>query len=365
MDTTQPSRHSQITSASSATNRQRAQRFFAALIGALAVVGLVSGCTAASTTPPEGVSHPNEQYVDDHGGAQAEQDPAPGAEAGEQAAATAERAIRVNTEVRMRVDDLAAASSALDERVNAASGHFDNRAEEHGSHYATATFTIRVPADAHDGFVHKLADLGEVTSTQTDAEDVTLTKVDLESRIASLESSIKSLRGMMEEAKSTSEMLEIERELSDREEELASLKSQLEVLNDEITYSTVTITMSTDASAVEAPEVGFMAGLSEGWNNLLETLSKTVQGLGYALPGILIAVVLGLVIWFAGLRRLVRRICNSATSNPNQQPATAVPTPPGGANDHRYASVPQAAQQQQSMPPLPSPTGGDTEGSSQ
>lgn len=287
------------------------------LAGALAVVGLMAGCASSGGQLSSDSSHakPAEQQAVPEPNADADVDlEAPGdsqagSKPGTGAGEVTERSIRVTSDVRVKVEDIDSADQTLTDRVQQAKGHFDHRAISYGSHNNSAEYTVRIPAEGHDSFLASLGEFGTVTSATTDAEDVTLEKVDLESRIASLESSIKSLREMLEQAKSTSEMLEIERELSDREADLASLKSQLDVLNDEVTYSTVNITMSTEYSSTPTTqETGFFTGIQQGWEDMIASSTRFIERFGYALPGLILLALIGTGLWLAGLGKLIRRM---------------------------------------------------------
>ncbi|MFD2674334.1 DUF4349 domain-containing protein [Gulosibacter bifidus] len=349
----------------SASARARVTRLLGAVTTALAIIGLVAGCSSGNSHSP-GIGAAPDAYerVEEPGGGaavpeQAAPDSGAGGAQGNQPA-IAERAIRVTTDIRIRVENLADATDRLELQVTELAGHFDHRSEEQGSSWASAEFTVRIPADAHDKFVGQIGELGEVKSTQTNAEDVTLEKVDLESRIASLESSIKSLRGMLEKAANTTEMLEIERELGDREAELASLKSQLEVLNDEVSYSTVNITMSTDSSQIEPEATGFWAGLQEGWEDFMKSIDRFIERFGYALPGLVLIGILFVAAWFAGLRKVVARIRNEfAKARRARRNAPATPQSNTGPQSDASgdgtapANHAEVAATRGAMPPLP------------
>lgn len=324
-------------SARAASLHPSVTRVIGALTCALAVLGLITGCASSGV---------QRSPADSHHGTSA-QAPAPKEDAaaadGGGAGDVAERAIRVTSDVRVRVEDIDGADQALTERVQQAKGHFDRRAMTSGSNQQTAEYTVRIPADGHDSFVGGLDEVGTVTSATTNAEDVTLEKVDLESRIASLESSIKSLRGMLENAQTTSEMLEVERELANREADLASLQSQLDVLSDEVSYSTVNITMSTEyIAAPTTRETGFFAGIKQGWEDMVASSSRFIEWLGYALPGLMLLTLIGAGLWFAGLGNLLRRLLKSLKG-----PHTRIGFPQAGNPARSSQQQPQGT-----MPPV-------------
>lgn len=273
-------------------------------MGVLALVGLLSACAVGpgSGGADHSVSEP-QQAGPDVGGAYDEAAP------DEQAAdgATAERAVVTTTSAYLTVTDVPGAVSALTSLVDEYGGFIEARDEQLDGSRPSAYVTTRIPADRHDEYVAALGEFGEVASLQSSAEDVTLTKVDLESRISALESSIASLESMLEATDNVTELLEVEEQLSARQAELQSLESQLEVLDEDVSMSTVTVNFSTEYVAPD--DTGsFWDGLTKGWHDFVQSLARFIEGLGYALPGLVLLAAIVALLWFAVFRRLVRRM---------------------------------------------------------
>jgi hypothetical protein len=323
-------------------------RFIATLTCALALIGLVAGCAGGSGGSATSVDYePHEQSGDSGGsGAAPDSEAAPEHQA-EDGGEVSERAIITTTDVYVTVDDVGGAVDAMEQLVDEYDGYLESRNESLTGDRPDAWMQARVPADTHDAFVADLDGFGEVTSVESSSEDVTLTKVDLESRISALEASITSLESMLEAATTVSEMLEIEQELSSRQGELQSLESQLEVLEEDVAMSTVTVNFSTEYVAPDDEPKGFFAGLAEGWNNLIESLGRFVQGLGYAIPGLVLLAVILVAAWFLGLRKLWRRI--RRPGNRDNGPAGWTPQP-GPGNDGPPQAGPHQAGPHQAAP---------------
>jgi TolA-binding protein len=315
------------------------RRLIASLTGGFALVGLLTACAVGSGTSGDAdqqVSEPQQGYDSSEGGAQDEA--APQEQAGD-SDTTAERAVITTTSAYVTVTDVPGAISALRTLVDKYDGYIEARDESLDSSRPSAYVTVRVPAEHNDAFIAELSDFGEVTSLQSSSQDVTMEKVDLESRISALESSITSLEAMLEATDNVTELLEVEEKLSERQAELQSLESQLEVLDDDVAMSTVTVNFSTEYAAPDDD--------NGGRHDFVSSLGRFFQGLGYAIPGLAIFAIIIAVLWFAVVRRLIRRARRGpggprgGRGNYNPQP----PTWPAGPGAPQSAAPQQAPQQ--------------------
>lgn len=333
------------------------RRLLASLTGGLALVGLLTACAvgpgASSSAGDQQVSDPQQDYAPSDGGAQDEA--APQEQTGD-SGTTAERAVITTTSAYVTVTDVPGAVSALRGLTDKYGGYIEARDESLDSSRPSSNVTVRVPAEDHDAFVAELSEFGDVTSLQSSAQDVTMEKVDLESRISALESSITSLEAMLEATDNVTELLEVEEKLSERQAELQSLESQLEVLDDDVAMSTVTVNFSTEYTSPDDDNGGtFLDGLGQGWHDFVSSLGRFVQGLGYAIPGLVIFALIISVLWFAVIRRLIRR---ARRGRGGARPGRANPGPqgpswPAGPSEPQQAGPQQSAPQQPPQHPQP------------
>lgn len=157
--------------------------------------------------------------------------------------------------------------------------------------------TVRVPADRLDAVIDSLSDIGTVSSSRIDQQDVTTQAVDLRARIAALETSVARLTTLMSEATTTADLLAAESELTSRQAELDSYRQQLAYLDSQVQLSSLTVSLVEPAPPVTADPAGFGDGIAAGWNGLIATLNGIVIGLGFLLPWIAVVLVLALVAW--------------------------------------------------------------------
>ena len=149
---------------------------------------------------------------------------------------------RVNMDAE--TEDLEALLPLLLEEISALNGYVESQEIYNGSSYSSyryrhAQLTIRVPAENLDNLVTQVRGTSNVVSYNESVEDVTLTYVDMETRILVLETERDRLLELMEQAETMSDLLEIEARLTDVRYELENYGSQLRLLDNQIDYATI------------------------------------------------------------------------------------------------------------------------------
>lgn len=156
----------------------------------------------------------------------------------------------------------------------------------------TTELTLRAPVGDYEELLSELIELGQRTSLEREAEDVTQEVVDVDSRIDSAESSLDRLHDFLDDSGDATEMLEIEDTISERQSDLESLQARQESLADQTAESTVVLelvapdTDETPREAEEGPD-GFFSGLASGWG-AFTTFALWIGSLvGWLLPFLL------------------------------------------------------------------------------
>lgn len=116
-----------------------------------------------------------------------------------------------------------------------------------------ASFTCRIPSAKLDGFLGTVGGIGNVTSSYENQDDVTLSYVDTEARVASLQTEYDRLLELLSKAENIDSVIALEQRLSDVRYQLESYKSQLRTYDNLVDYSTVTISAS-EVQRVTSPE---------------------------------------------------------------------------------------------------------------
>lgn len=188
-----------------------------------------------------------------------------------------------------------------------------------------AVLTLRIPAAGYQAAIEGLSAIGQVSSLQEQAEDVTAQMVDLESRVKTMTASVERVRALLAQASSLDDVVALESELASREADLESIQSQRAALAGQTSLSTVTITVTgaitgTEVAVVEEPAeeaTGFLAGLSKGWDAFVNFGAGALAVVGAILPFVPVLAVVGLLGWWL-YRTLTRRTATPALAGPVQ-----------------------------------------------
>lgn len=118
-----------------------------------------------------------------------------------------------------------------------------------------ASMTLRIPVAQLEAVMSKVRGLGvRVTSESITAVDQTEQKVDLEAQLRNLQATETQLVKIMGQATTVSQTLEVQRELSSVRTQIEQLTAQRDNLTSNAAMATVTVNLSTEASAL--PIVG-------------------------------------------------------------------------------------------------------------
>ena len=234
--------------------------------------------------------------------------------------------VTVNAETR----SFSAAIKDIDAKVSELGGYVENsdirntRVAVDGSKASGyAKYVLRIPADRLDDFLAEAGELFNITSTVSNATDVSEAYYDIEARINVLETEKALLEKMLSETTTTENMVTVEKRLYEVIYQIESYKTALKVYDNKVAYSTVTLNISEVADltpVVEDDSFGsrFKAAVSESIENFADFCEDTLIFLVYAAPMILsiailicgtgVAVVIAVVV----IRRLVRKRKSSA-----------------------------------------------------
>jgi hypothetical protein len=165
---------------------------------------------------------------------------------------------------------------------------------------------LRVPPDAYERAVRKLASLGRLLSQGRDTKDVTQQFVDVQSRIETQRASLDRVRVLLSRATKIGDVVAIESELSHREADLESLLAQQKALAEQADLGTIKLHLAATGDqpmGEEETELGFLAGLRNGWRAFTGFVGVVLLVVGALLPFIVAGVVVA-----AGAFPLIRRL---------------------------------------------------------
>ncbi|PDP84438.1 hypothetical protein CQJ94_27580 [Glycomyces fuscus] len=182
------------------------------------------------------------------------------------------------------------------------------------------SLTLRIPTDGYEGALEELSELGDRSSLDRSVQDVTEEVADVESRIESSEAALETLRGYLEEAEDVDDLLRVEGEIQSRQAELEAFQARLDALRNQTTYSTVHLTLAPPETYLEEPSddsIGFLGGLERGWRALVTFGQGVAVVVGWLLPFLVVAAVLGAgPLWWYRSRRRGRAAGGEEASSP-------------------------------------------------
>jgi len=274
---------------------------------------LLAGCTAAE--PSSGGSDPSNATGSGDLGKPARGVPDAAAESGGAVEGftsdvqSSDRSMITTGSISITVTDPVETAVAVVTLTEQAGGRVDSRNETPatGNQPASASLTLRIPADGLERTVADLKELGTVNFVSLNATDVTRQSQDLDACITALQTSVDRLLVLMAEATSTSDLIAIEGALSTRQAERESLRSQRTALSDQIDFSTLSLELYSEGTLAPSTPDNFFTGLITGWNARVATFGGLLVGLGVALPwlaalGIAAAIVV-LIVWVSTKKR--------------------------------------------------------------
>ena len=186
-----------------------------------------------------------------------------------------------------------------------------------------AYYTVRIPCEQFESFLHETEGFGNVTSTSRDAQNVTSAYTDFEARLSSLNTQEERLLDMLAKSEDVETLIALEQRLSDVRYEIESIERSLRNYDMQIKYSTVNL----DLREVEVytPTVPVRRtfsqklsdSLSDGWNGFTRGVQDLILGLAAALPTlILLAVIVVVAVVLVRKYRRKRRAGKAAQQPP-------------------------------------------------
>ena len=168
--------------------------------------------------------------------------------------------------------DYDAARAALDAALAEAGGYLESSSEySDAGDSRSVSLTYRVPQQNYENFLAAVAEAGNVTYKNQQADNL-------------------------------SDLLEIESSLTDVQSQIESWQSQMDWYNDQVEECTVYVSLS-EVSTYSPPSEGFgsrfVSALSAGWQNFVDGLQQVIVALAGAWPVVVIAAAAcaGFVVW--------------------------------------------------------------------
>ena len=195
--------------------------------------------------------------------------------------------------------DYDAARAALDAAAAQAGGYMESSSEYSGTEDSrSVSLTFRVPQENYASFLAAVAEAGNVTYKNQQADDVTAQYMDVEARLENLKAQRTRLQQLQQQADNLSDLLEIESSLTDVQSQIESWQSQLDWYSNQISCCTVYITLN-EVETLTPTSTSFgaklLAALRNGWTGFVSGAQAVAVFLVGAWPAILIGAVCGVI----------------------------------------------------------------------
>lgn len=290
------------------------KKLLAIMLALLMTVSLLAGCGAASNDMSADGYY--EAPVADAPAAAPEMDYAYDEENGltstdkSQTELPADRKIITTMNIDAETDDMDPLLEKINAKITELEGYMQAQDIYNGSSYNSyryryANLTIRIPADKLNSFVEHVGENANIISRNTNTDDVTLSYIATESRIAALETEQTRLLELLAMAENMEEILLIESRLTEVRTELEQVNSTLRSYDNRINYSTIYLYISEvkEYTEVEEPETfweristGFVKSLKNVGEGIVDICVFLIVALPYLAPFAVIAVVIVLII---------------------------------------------------------------------
>lgn len=168
--------------------------------------------------------------------------------------------------------------------------------------YRTAEFVIRVPRESFSAMRSELDDLGSVTYSSVEAQNITSAYRDTESRLKTYRVEEERLLEMLKKAEYVEDMLNIEDRLSSVRYQIESLTTTLNNWDSKINYSTLRLTVQEVKELTEEKPIArtfgddLLAGVRDSLEWLGEAGKNIVIFIASAIPLLIIPAVLVILI---------------------------------------------------------------------
>ncbi|MGE5290522.1 MAG: DUF4349 domain-containing protein [Micromonosporaceae bacterium] len=215
----------------------------------------------------------------------------------------------------VRTRDVSQEQTHAQQIVSGAGGYVSNESSSIDPRHparSTASLELKIPVGAYPATLDKLATgLGTQVSLRQQAQDMTETVADVNSRVNSAQAAIAQLRTLLSRASSIGDLLNIQGQISQQEAALESLQAQQRALNHETAFATVSLQLigTLPPPVKQKPRrhlAGFVRGLSAGWRALRVFGSGLLAVVGALIP-FAVFIAAGAYLAYRGRRWLARR----------------------------------------------------------
>lgn len=141
-----------------------------------------------------------------------------------------------------------------------------------------AYYVIRMPKDYFDEFLLNVGNLGKITSSSTQGENITSQYYDTDAHLKSLKVQEDRLLELLKKSGSLKDILEIENQLSNVRYQIESLTSSLKNWDNQVDYATISINVH-EVSELTTSAVSLGEKIRKTFNDSLKSLGSLFKGI--------------------------------------------------------------------------------------
>ena len=204
---------------------------------------------------------------------------------------TTDRKIIKTAYVSAETKDFENALKLVEELCAEAKGYIESSSTRgvslnNGTNRRSAEYTLRIPAEAFDGFNDSLGGILNIVSSSSNANEVTAQYYDIQSRVEVLELQKESLQKMYDNYTDYSDvnsLISLQDKLFSVIEEIEAYKTQLRLYDSKVSYSTVHLTINEVVIYTEnQDEKTFGDKIADAFNSGWNVFVDMCQGLAIA-----------------------------------------------------------------------------------
>lgn len=213
------------------------------------------------------------------------------------------RKIIEKIELSIETKEFDALLESLDNQIATLNGYVES-SDIYGREFdsyenRSANMKIRIPADKSKDFSDYISKNSVVVSRSVTTEDVTLTYVDIESRVNALTAEKESLEALLKKAKTVEEIVTVRDKLTEVIYEIESYQSQLRTYDNLVDYCTVTLyidevertTVVEEQNVWQEIGTNLETNFANVWDGIVALFVFAVSAIPYLIPFIIIGII--------------------------------------------------------------------------
>lgn len=185
--------------------------------------------------------------------------------------ATSNRKIIEKYNMRVETTDFDNFLITLKKEVSSLGGYIEQSSIDNGN-FRSADFVIRIPQKSGENFTKFVDENSNTIYSETETTDITLTYVDIESRIKSYEIQKAKLEELLQNATNLSDILEIQDKLTSVIYQIESYTSQIKTYDNLIDYTTVNLNIDEVKKETPAEDISVWERISLNLQNGFENV---------------------------------------------------------------------------------------------